>query len=371
MQRDLAALIGSATLESASLPPASLGCVTLAGCRHWQRESNMVLAACDELRHPHDDLYNWRESLYFNFADAANGLGGWIYLWVVPNKPLKSGMLVSIYRGITDRSDANDLAMKASGHRYVGDGGNWVYCYKKDVAPLIGADFDDVELCGLHLVRTEPLKSYQIRFADDVGNRIELDGKFTVPPYDYADGIHATPDWVARNRYHRSWKVHGTVDIAGQTYPLDTTGDTDHSWGRRDMDVFSQHTFKMWSFQSADGRRSVSVIEQGKGLYLGFVNIEGRMESVRNIRQTARYTQTGVQRDIDVHIEDAAGRTVHARMSEMFSALGHGEPGGLWGFEGVGKYEVDGWGECTGVASYFWPPTVDPLSLHKGNVGVG
>jgi hypothetical protein len=89
----------------------------------------MVLAASDELRHPHDELFNWRESLYFNFADAANGLGGWIYLWVVPNKPMKSGMLVSIYKGITDSRDANDLALKAPGHRYVGPGGNWVYCF--------------------------------------------------------------------------------------------------------------------------------------------------------------------------------------------------------------------------------------------------
>jgi hypothetical protein len=331
----------------------------------------MVLAASDELRHPHDDLYNWRESLYFNFADATNGLGGWIYLWVVPNKPLKSGMLVSIYRGITDRRDANDLAMQAKDHRYVGPAGNWVYCFKKDVAPLLEANFDNVELCGLHLVRTQPMKSYRIRFADDAGNGLDLEGEFTVPPYDYADGIHATPDWVAKNRYHRSWKVQGTLQIAGRTYKVKTTGDSDHSWGRRDMEVFSQHTFKMWSFQTPDGRRSVSVIEQGKDVYLGFVDIDGQVESVRTIRQTARYSQTGVQEGIDVHMEDAAGRTVHARMSEMFSAIGHGEPGGLWGFEGVGTYEVAGWGSCTGIASYFWPPTIDAQALHKGTTGVG
>lgn len=326
----------------------------------------MVLAASDELRHPHDAEFNWRESLYFNFADAANGLGGWIYLWVVPNKPLKSGMLVSIYSGITDQLATNNLAFAAPGHRFAGERGNWVYCYKQDVAPLFDANFDDVELCGLHLVRGKPLESYRIDFADELGNRLALRGRFAMHPYDYADGKHPTPAWVAKNRYHRTWKLEGELEVAGQRFVVDATGDSDHSWGRRDMEVFSQHTFKMWSFQTPDARRSVSVIEQGNGLYLGFVNVDGETYSVDTIAQTARYTESGVQYDIDVKIKDVTGRVIQARLPKMFAALGHGEPFGLWGFEGVGVYEVDDWGKCTGVASYFWPPDTKPADLHGG-----
>jgi hypothetical protein len=332
---------------------------------------HMVLAASDELRHPHDDQYTWRESLYFNFADRASGLGGWIYLWVVPNKPLKSGMLVSFYKGVTDRLAANDLAFRAPGHRYVGDHDNWVYCYKQDVAPLITADFNDVELCGLRLVREEPLRRYRITFADELGNHADLAGEFPMRPYDYADGPHPTPAWVAANRYHRAWRVHGKLQIAGQTFEIDTTGDSDHSWGRRDMEEFSKHTFKMWSFQTRDARRSVSIIEQGHGLFLGFVDVDGDVRGVQEIRQRARYTATGVQHDIDVTMTDTAGRVVHARLPRMFSVIGHGEPEGLWGFEGVGDYEVDGWGTCTGVASYFWPPAIQPRALHEGSATVG
>jgi hypothetical protein len=326
----------------------------------------MVLAASDELRHPHDAELNWRESLYFNFADAANGLGGWIYLWVVPNKPLKSGMLVSIYSGITDQLATNNLALAAPGHRYVGTQDNWVYCYKNDVAPLLAADFDDVELCGLHLVRERALEGYRIDFADAHGNRIALRGRFAMHPYDYADGRHATPAWVAKNRYHRSWKVEGELSIAGKRYLVDTTGDSDHSWGRRDMEEFSRHTFKMWSFQTPDATRSVSVIEQGSGLYLGFVDVDGETRSVDAIEQTGRYTPNGVQYDIEVRIRDVSGEVIRARLPKMFSAIGHGEPFGLWGFEGVGVYEVEGWGRCSGVASYFWPPSTQPADLHRG-----
>jgi len=325
----------------------------------------MVLAASDELRHPHDDGFNWRESLYFNFADAGNGLGGWLYLWLVPNKPLKSGMLVSLYHGRHEQRNVNDIAMKSPGHLHRPDPDRWVYCYKRDFEPLLSANFDAVELGGLRLQRTRPLESYHIEFADDAGTRLELEGEFVMPPYDYADGEFSTPWWVAANRYHRTWKVRGDLLLAGQRYRIDTTGDTDHSWGTRDMETFSTHTFKMWSLQTPDARKSISVIEQGKGCYLGFVNIDGDIRSVRHIEQSARYSKSGVQAAIDMKVRDTADRVVHARMDEMFSFIGHGEPAGLWGFEGVGRYDVEGWGPCTGVASYFWPPTVAPDRLNE------
>lgn len=185
-------------------------------------------------------------------------------------------------------------------------------------------------------------------------------------PYDYADGPHATPPWVATNRYHRSWRVNGQISIGGENYAVDTTGDSDHSWGNRDMEEFSRHRFKMWSFQTPDARRCVSVIEQGAGLYLGFVNIDGDVRGVQHVEHATQYSATGLQRDIDITIVDTAGRSVHARMNEMFSVIGHGEPEGLWGFEGVGTYDVDGWGPCTGVASYFWQPKVTPAMLAGG-----
>jgi hypothetical protein len=58
-------------------------------------------------------------------------------------------------------------------------------------------------------------------------------------------------------------------------------------------------------------------------------------------------------------------------MPQMFAAIGHGEPFGLWGFEGVGPYQVDGWGKCTGIASFFWPPTTTAAELHSGTAPVG
>ncbi len=120
-----------------------------------------MLGPQDELRHPWDDDHHWRESLYFNFADPESEIGAWVYLWVLPNQPLKSGMLVSFYHGLSARLDGNEAAMASPGH-LLEEAGGWVYCYKQDVPSLIAQDFDDVELCGLRLRREAPLERHVV-----------------------------------------------------------------------------------------------------------------------------------------------------------------------------------------------------------------
>jgi hypothetical protein len=254
-------------------------------------------------------------------------------------------------------------AMQQPGHRLETDGG-WVYCFTQEVPELLEADFDDVELCGLHLTREEPLKQYRIEFQDDAGTTIDLHARFTTLPWDYADGVHETPPWVATNRYHRSWKADGSITIAGQTYSIDTTGDGDHSWGTRDTEEYARHTFKMWSFQTADGSSSVSAIRRDNGLCFGFLNVDGEVRAIEDVQNHARYDELGVQHDMWVQIRDVDGRTATASMDRMFAVIGHGTEGALWGYEGVGTYDVEEWGRCTGIVSFFWPARFTGSELH-------
>jgi hypothetical protein len=333
----------------------------------------MALKASDELRHPHDPSdFNWRESLYFNFNDPVSGIGGWLYLWVVPNKPQPSGMLVSFYKGPWPEPSIMDEAATRPGHIIV-DGDRWLYCVKHDVDYLMDDDFDDVELNGLKFKRLEPLKHYALSFADDAGNGFEIDARFMVEPYDYGDGANASPPWIAANRYHRSWQAKGTLRINGATYPIDCTGDSDHSWGKRDMDVFGATLFKMWSFQTADGRTSLSAVQIEDGdqqIDLGFLHRDGQVGSITRIDSSASYDAHGVQEKVDLTVTDALGRTVHGTLAQMTSYLGLGGPTRKsWGYEGVGDYEVDGLGTVPGLVSYFWPMKLTPAQLHAGGTG--
>ncbi len=326
----------------------------------------MVLKAEDELRHAVSDDYYFRESLYFNFNDTKNNLGAWFYFWVTPNRESPAGMLVSLYHGCWPDKKVNDKAMAAPGHRLV-EGDRWIYCFTREVDFQFNGNFDDAELCGLRLHRLEPLKHYKILFDDKEGNTVDIDAAFMMPPYDYADGVNRTPLWVATNRYHRAWWAKGTLKIGGQIYKVDCTGDSDHSWGQRHMGVFVENLFKMWSFQTSDGRTAISAIQQGKAgeeFALGYVVLDGEVASVATVNAKSLYDRNGVPHDVDLVVTDALGRTVRARFDKMQSHLGSGDV--FWGYEGVGNYQVEGFGTVPGLISYFWPSSTTAAELHAG-----
>lgn len=330
----------------------------------------MVLAASDELRHTWDDDPLWRESWYFNFSDPTNEIGAWLYLWVVPNQPLKSGMLVSLYHGVPTDGNSNEQAWESPGHVLRGPSGSWVYCYRQDVSELIEEDVDDVSLCGLTMKRLEPLKRYRLAF-DDPGNaELELDCAFMTRPWDFADNVHPTPPWLASNRYHRGWKARGTLKIGADSFTIDTTGDSDHSWGTRDGNAMGANNLKTYALQSHDGGLSVKAQMLGepeKELARGYIALGTDMQAVRSIKETSQYTDKGQMHDIRLVVEDVTGRSIEAHMDAMFAAVSGGGPSG--GYEGAGSWEVDNWGTCAGLASCWWASGITREMLHKGQAG--
>jgi hypothetical protein len=323
-----------------------------------------MLEARDELRHPHNDDHFWRESLYFNFADGNLGIGGWVYLWVLPNQELKSGMLCSFYKGLHPDLDTSKRAQAQPDHIERAGDGRWMYFFTKNVPELLEADFDDVELCGLHLRRLEPLKRHSLQYEDDAGNGFDLNGSFLTLPYDYADHPNPTPDWMAANRYHRAWAVNGTLRIGGETLQVNTTGDSDHSWGRRHGGDFQKFNFKMWSAQvKPDFAFSVVTMgEMGAEIPYGFLARAGKMHPVVRVSESGKYDSDGVQRTIQAEFEDDTGYVVRAS-AEQFSSIAAGTPGAYWGHEGGARYSIEGVGETTGIVSYFWPGSVRPDSM--------
>jgi hypothetical protein len=324
-----------------------------------------MLGASDELRHPADAGPNWRESLYFNFHDAKHELGGWVYLWLLPNQLKPTGMLVSFYHGAWPDVKVADRATGAPLHT-LNEGDRWLYCYQQNAETLIADNFDDIRFGGLHLRRVDPLQHYRIDFDDGVGTSAALDCLFITQPYDYADGVFPTPPWMAANRYHRAWRARGTLKVNGRQFEIDCTGDSDHSWGTRDMSRFGDNLFKMWSFQSPDSRLAVSALKQGvndQEIPLGYTWADGRMASITSVVANTRYGHAGVQGQCELIIADELKREIRAKCSGLHSLLGWGSMDSFWGFEGVGLYEIEGRGSVPGLNSYFWPSRVSPDDL--------
>src|SRR5207253_9008148 len=121
-----------------------------------------------------------------------------------------------------------------------------------------------------------PLEEYLLDYEDDAGNGFSLKGRFLTLPYDYSDHPNPTPEWMAANRYHRAWAVDGTLRMGGEEYKINTTGDSDQSWGQRHGETFGQFLFKMWSAQ-VDPDYAFSVVtmgDPGNEIPYGFISID-------------------------------------------------------------------------------------------------
>jgi hypothetical protein len=66
-----------------------------------------------------------------------------------------------------------------------------------------------------------------------------------------------------------------------------------------------------------------------------------------------------------VSITDERGRLLHATCRSMHSCIGWrvGANGEFWGYEGVGVYDIEGYGKAPGAVSYFWPERITPRLL--------
>jgi hypothetical protein len=331
----------------------------------------MTLNADDELRHPPGGAPRWRESLYWNFNDVRQGIGAWIYLWVLPGPPRQSGLIVSFYHGGWPDTEIYDRAMEQPQH-FLREDDRWIYCFQHKTEQLVGCDFDAFELGGLGVKRIEPLRRQRLQFDDGRGSGFDLESTFLMPPYDYADGAHPTPTWMATNRYHRSQRMRGELRIAGKPYVIDCSGDSDHSWGTRDWAMMARHVLKMWSFQTDDGKLAASVINQGTDegvLALGYLNLDGKVRSARKIESRDRFDANGVQTQTEVTILDECGGVVRATCPSLHSYIGWrvGANGEFWGHEGVGTFEIDGWGRIPGATSFFWPHRITSRDLATGS----
>lgn len=176
--------------------------------------------AADEGPHAHTDEALWNESWYFDFVDAAQGLGGWVRLGLIPNQ---------------DMAWINALLC----------GPGMPTVAVNDLQAALPADPARVrtELIDLELSAAVPLQRYRVTLRgrgeayDDpagllrgeAGRPVEvgLDLEFSSVSTPYLYRI--TP------RYEIACTVSGTATVDGRHYPLTAVpGQRDHSWGVRD-----------------------------------------------------------------------------------------------------------------------------------------
>tara|TARA_R110000782_G_scaffold270464_1_gene371419 strand:+ start:7955 stop:8887 length:933 start_codon:yes stop_codon:yes gene_type:complete len=297
----------------------------------------MVLRADDELRHPHSEIAEWRESMWYCFDMPEYEMGGALYYSYMPNAPTPSARLI-MYITKGWNTEPNTL----------------LYHFDKEF-PIPAEDWDDLDVGGIaRFKRIEPLKKWEISFNDGKRLSFEFEADLYAGNWHYIDNLHETPKYLAGDRYHRPYAGKGKMVLDGKDYPLDFTGDSDHSWGPRRWGPLYKSKYiagqcgQGWAFQLME------VEAFGGGLYpYGFIWDGTKMSPITKIEVTPKYDADGQHSAVVMNLVDDENRLT--RIDGKCFASAPTEFNDVWNNDAYFNFEVNG-GEHkgSGILSFYW-----------------
>jgi hypothetical protein len=168
-----------------------------------------ALDAADDRHHEVADPHPlWTETTWWGFLVPDRALGGMIYTLFRPNLGVAT-LLVAIWDG-----EATE-PWRVPYHR-----SQWHI-------PFPAADLDDLEVGGLRLRCREPLRSYELSYAD--GDAFAFDLR--------VDGVmepHVALAERSAGHFDQLCRVTGSLNAAGEVVPVDCLAIRDRSWYVRD-----------------------------------------------------------------------------------------------------------------------------------------
>ena len=297
----------------------------------------MVLRADDELRHPSTDLPEWRESLWHCFDMPEYEIAGAIYYAYMPNAPRPNAKLTAYLTKGWNR-EPNKL----------------LYSFEREL-PIPHAEWDDLDVGGIaRFKRLEPLKRWQLSFHD--GERLDLDLELDLfaGNWHWIDNIHETPKFLAGDRYHRPFAARGEMVLDGKRYPVDMTGDADHSWGPRRWGPLYRSKYIAGQCGRDWAMSLIEIVTPGGGvLPYGFVWDGARMSPISVLEIAADYDEDGVHRGVVMNIVDDNRRITRVE-GECFASAPT-EFDDVWNNDCYFRFKVNGGQyEGSGILSFYW-----------------
>lgn len=296
-----------------------------------------MLRPDDELRHPHTDIAEWRESMWWCFDMPEYEMGGAIYYAYTPNAPRPAAKLIAYLTRGWNR-EPNTL----------------LYSFEREF-PIPTDEWDDLRVGGVaHFRRVEPLKRWQISLDDHTRMRLTLDVDLHAGSWHWIDNLYETPKFLAGDRYHRPFAGTGELQLDGRVYKLDLTGDSDHSWGPRRWGPL----FKSKYVAGQCGRDwAMSFIEivaaDGSVRPYGFVWDGTRYSPISSVEIAADYDADGIHRAVLINIVDDEQRLT--RVEGACFASAPTEYDVVSNNDCYFNFEVNrGQHKGSGILSFFW-----------------
>ncbi len=262
----------------------------------------------DDYTHPLGPEPNFNESMYFNFFDPKQSIGGFIRIGNRANEGraevtvtvyLKDGrVLFTFKRAPIEHNDAFD----AGGARF-----DVIEPTQKLRTVYEGSVLDLAEPRRM----TDPRKAFE----ESPKRRIRLDLVYDAvgPMYGSAGDEHeskrSADEQFAKAHYEQHMAVSGDLHLDGETLHIEGYGLRDHSWGPRYWQAIDGYEWLTMNF-GPDLGAMVSVIRRGPGEARtgGVVVRDGALEAIRNAEVSADYEENGLyHRTVTARIETASG----------------------------------------------------------------
>lgn len=265
------------------------------------------LALADDLTHPLGPESNFNESMYFNFFDRARKSGGFVRLGNRANEGyaemtialfLPDGSVLFQYK--RPEITSND-ALDAGGMRF-------------EVLAPMERQRTTYEGSAVHLKDATQMADPREAFRNNPHRKVRLDlvHETAGPVYGSSGGNRRIVDpekEFARAHYEQHMRVHGTIELEGESMPIDGLGLRDHSWGPRYWQAIHSYRWLTINF-SPDFGMMVSKIWQtpDRARESGVVVRGDRLEQITGADIDTRFDDNGLyHQQMTAHLTLASG----------------------------------------------------------------
>ncbi len=224
----------------------------------------MGVPATEDYLHAPSGRADWRESYYFNFADATGGLSGFSTVGLVPGAP-KREFVFALFEG---------------GRREV---------YFAEPEGQYPSDLSALSDNHLTYELLDPLRGWRIRFAKGEV-RADLLWRARFPAFYFGEGSGTSWD----GHFEQSGTVEGVVELAGRRLEVRGLGQRDKSWGSRDW-----HIEGWYALHAQFGSLSIGLrrdTARGTVHSSGGVSSEGGHTAITEVDAEAEFAEVGGRR---------------------------------------------------------------------------
>jgi len=175
-------------------------------------EASLLTAADDSFHPPPNDDIWWTETSWYGFDVPERKLSGAIYPLFRPNLGVCS-LAVHVW------DDTGDTPWDA------------LYSRLLFHVPMPAGDLTKLEVEGLKYTTVEPLRRYQVEFAD--GEYLELDLEYTGYRAPAVSTTQVPSGIKVVSHFDQTAAVRGQITVAGERIDVDVIGHRDRSWYHR------------------------------------------------------------------------------------------------------------------------------------------